>query len=179
MVTLGQVIRHHNAQPPAFLSCQLRRPLVFQLKNIKEHGCVYQEGDGILHWRFGIQDLFQIDNNTIKIISSPSVHPPSHLRAQVVFRLYLNSDGASYKPQAAAFFVVPMAGSIIHDGVRVSVTLHHHTRSIQLVRGCDTSIDGSDAGVRIAVCGCPNFFSMHTMRQSAKADVVCVDIQFV
>jgi hypothetical protein len=29
------------------------------------------------------------------------------------------------------------------------------------------------------VCGCPNFFSMHTMRQSAKADIVCVDIQFV
>lgn len=178
-MTQGQVTRHHDAQPPTFLSSQLRQPLAFQLEDIGEQGCVYQEGNGIFHWRFGIQELFQISNTTIKIISSPSIHPPSHPHAQVVFRLYLNSDGTSCKPQAAAFFIVTMAGSIIHDGGRVSVTLHHHTHSIQLVRGCDASIgDRSDAGVRV-VCGCPNFFSMNTIRQSAKAGIVCVDIQFV
>ena len=177
-MTRGQITRHHDAQPPTFLSSRLRQPLVFQLENIGEQGCVYQEGNGILHWQFRIQDLFQIDNTTIKIVSSPSVHPLSHPRAQVIFRLYLNSDGVSCKPQAAAFFVVTMAGSIIHDSVRVSVTLHHHPHSIQLVRGCDMSINRSDAGVRV-ICGCPNFFSMYTMRQSAKAGIVCVDIQFV
>ena len=175
-MTRGQVTRHHDAQPPT----QLRQPLVFELEDIGEQGCIYQEGDGIFHWRFCIQNLLQISNTTVRIVSSPPIYPLSHPREQVIFQLYLNSDGASCKPQAAAFFVMTMAGSIIHDGVRVSVTLHHHTRSIQLVGGCDTSINGNDAGVRVAVCGCPNFFSMHTMRQSAaKAGVVCVDIQFV
>ena len=178
-MTRGQVTRHHDAQPPIFLSSQLRQPLVFQLEDIGERGCAYQEGNGIFHWRFGIQSLFQISNTTVRIVSSPPIYPPSHPCEQVIFQLYLNSDGASCNPQATSFFVVTMAGSTIDDGVRVSVTLHHHTRSIQLVRECDTSINGSDAGVRVAVCGSPNFFSMHTMRQSAKADVVCVDVQFV
>jgi hypothetical protein len=151
---------------------------VFQLKDIREQGYVYLEGDRMFHWRFEIQDLFQIDNTTVKIVSSPSVHPPSLSNTQVVFRLYLNSDGATCNPHAAAFFIMSVdGGSMILDG-RMSVTLHQHTRSIPLVGGCDTSIGGSDGGVRV-VCGCPNFFSMHTMRQSAKADIVCVDIQFV
>ena len=178
-MTRGQVTRHHDAQPPTFLFSQLRQPLVFQLEDIGEQGCVYQEGDGIFHWRFGIQDLFQISNTTVRIISSPPIYPLSHPREQVIFQLCLNSDGASCNSQATSFFVVTMAGSIIHDGGRVSVTLHHHTRSIQLVRECDMSINGSDAGVRVAVCGCPNFFSPHTMRQSAKAGIVCMDIQFI
>ena len=178
-MTLGQVTANHRTQPPTFLSSQLGQPLVFQLEDVREQGYIYQEGDGIFHWRFGIQDLFQTENTTIKIVSSPSVCPlnqPSD-HEQVVFRLYLNSDGTSCKPQAAAFFVAMAHGSIIYSG-RVSVTLHNHLRSIQLVRECDTSVDGSNGAVRI-VCGCPNFFSMHTMRQSAKAGIVCVDIQFI
>jgi hypothetical protein len=153
---------------------------VFQLKDVGEQGFISQEGDRMFHWRFEIQDLFRINNTMVKIVSSPSVHPPSHPSAQVAFRLYLNSDGASCKPHAAAFFVMSVTGgSIVLDG-RMSVTLHQHTRSIPLVGGCDTSIGGSDIDGRVRVtCGCPNFFSMHTMRQSAKAGIICVDIQFV
>ena len=176
-MTLGQVTTNHRTQPPAFLSCQLRQPLMFQLEDVGEQGYIYQEGDGIFHWRFGIQDLFQIENTTIKIISSPSICPPNQLREQVVFRLYLNSDGTSCKAQATAFFVTMAYNLIIIHNGRVSVTLHHHLRSIQLVRDCDTSVDGSDDTVRV-ICGCPNFFSMDTMRQSAKAGIVCIDIQF-
>ena len=180
MMTVGQVTRNHLTPPPTFLSSQLRQPLVFRIEDTGEQGCIYQEGDRIFHWRFGIQDLFRIDNTTIKIVSSPSIHclnqPSDH--EQVVFRLYLNGDGTSCIPQATAFFVMMAAGSILHNGQsQVSVTLHNHLCSIQLVREHDTSIDSSDGAVRV-VCGCRNFFSINTMRQSAKAGIVCVDIQF-
>ena len=73
MVTFGHVTRNQNAQPPGFLSSGLRQPLVFQLKEVREYGNVYQEGDRIICWKFGIQDLFPTDNTTVKIVSSPSV----------------------------------------------------------------------------------------------------------
>ena len=181
MTTSGQVTRNHHVHPPTSLSSQLRQPLVFQIENIGEKGYVYEDGDRIFHWRFVIQDLFQIDNTTIKIVSSPSICPPTHCyqieHAQVVFRLYLNSDGTSCTPHASAFFVVMVGGSTNHSG-QVSVSLHHHLHWKQLVRGCDTSVDGSHGTVRV-LCGCPDFYSMYTMRQSAKGGIVCVDIQFL
>ena len=189
MVTSGQVTRHpllstpqhFHTQPPIFLSSQLRGPLVFQLKDIGEQGYIYQECDRIIHWKFQIENLYQTEVNStiIKTISSPSTLTPNPFSKPVFFRLYLNSDGARYKPQTTSFFVMTTQGSRHQEG-QVSVTLHNsHFRSIQLVRECDISITGHrDIGVEV-VCGCGDFVTMDILRQLAKAGMVCIDIRLI
>ena len=180
MVTLGQVTRNHQTQPPTFLSSRLRQPLVFQIEQVGEYGSVYQEGDGIIRWKFGIQELFPTDNTTVKIVSSPSVLVLNQPSEWTFFRLYLNSDGARYKAQSVGFFAMMTARSRFYND-RISVTLHNsHLRSIQLVimRDCDISIGRSDSSVK-AVCGCGDLIFVDMMKQSAKAGIVCLDIQFL
>ena len=153
---------------------------MFQIEEVREYGSIYQEGDGIIRWKFGIQELFPTDNTTVKIISSPSVRVLNQPSEQMFFRLYFNSDGARYKVQNAAFFAMMMAGSRFHNN-QISVTLHNsHLRSIQLVimRDCDISIGHSDNSVK-AVSGCEDFISLDIMKQSAKAGIVCLIIQFI
>lgn len=163
-----------ESQPLSAIMSDLRPPQA-QFLNTGVMGEVLDDNEGTFRWRFGFRDRFGVED--IIGISSPVF--ANQFGDRVYARLYINSDGSTYRANAVSIFLVIMARHknslspinyfttvVLRDGYFTLVPMDPHT-AFSL---------GRDESIIQAVYGCQNFVSVTELIQSTTG---VIGIQFL